>query len=206
MEQSSNSGTLVLSQDDKRALQEAGITDLDQLAKAAVTFLRIYPQRQPQLIELSDALSSEETAFLREGGAYGICNEQSNFNTNLLAVVAEYALMAATALSQRETANILGISLRSVHQRVSNRMLYSVEGQNGKVFPKFQFFDNKMVPGITRVLIKISDEAHPVSIQRFFLTPTVDLESIQFNCPMSPREWLITGHSSNPVAILAADL
>jgi hypothetical protein len=57
-----------------------------------------------------------------------------------------------------------------------------------------------------RVLPNISENAHPVAVQRFFLKGNPDLESKIQAQAISPRDWLLTGHSPETVVLLAREL
>lgn len=188
----------MLTDSDRKILQDAGITDTDQLLRAAAAFLRAYPLQRNEA--LPNTLSAREAAFLRAGGAKGVDAD------NLATVAAEYAHMATTALSPGEVAETLCIPTHRIQQRIDQGALYSIEGPLGRVCPAFQFFDNAALPGLEVVLAAINPQAHPVAVQRFFLMPTVDLESPDTGQALSPHEWLIGGLSPDSVALLACEL
>lgn len=194
----------MLSERDKNILTEAGIT-VDQLARAAAAFLRAYPLHRVEV--LSNALPAHEVAFLSAVGARGVdCGEPAAVTANIQIVAAEYAQMTATALSPREVAEKLGVSVRRVQQRIAAGTLYAVKGPSGRVCPAFQFYGDSTLPGLEVVLAAISREAHPIAVQRLFLMPSIDLESSDIGQALSPREWLISGCSPDPVTLLAQEL
>ena len=195
----------MLAEKDLRTLQEAGITNIETLASAAAAFLRAHPIYTVQ--PMPNALSEQEEAFLLQGGADGVgaynkCSTAENITT----IAGEYAQMVATAYSQQEVAKRLGVSTSRIRQRLDNGSLFAVDGPAGRVCPKFQFAEGSTIPGLEAVLGVMSKEAHPVAVQRFFLTVSPDLESETLGWAVSPRDWLLTGHSPDPVILLAREL
>lgn len=79
-------------------------------------------------------------------------------------------------------------------------------GVDVEVCPRFQFANDRRLPHLTEVLTAINQEARPVAVQRFFLTVSPDLESEVLNKTLSPRDWLLTGHASAPVVLLAREI
>lgn len=156
---------------------------------------------------LANALSAEDEAFLSAGGANGVGHANNSAKVKNAAVIAdEFAEMAATAYGQVEVAQLLGVSTGRVGQRLENGSLYSIHGLSGRVCPRFQFHDGRTLPGLEVVLAAISDQAHPVGVQRFFLSVHQDLESGELGASLSPRDWLMKGHDPQVIAILARDL
>jgi hypothetical protein len=121
-------------------------------------------------------------------------------------IAGEYAQMVATSHSQRDAAKRLGVSTSRIRQRLDSGSLYAVDGPAGRVCPQFQFVDDGTLSGLETVLGVMNKDAHPVVVQRFFLTVSPDLESDTLGCALSPRDWLLTGHSPEPVKLLALEL
>ncbi len=194
----------MLSEQDRRTLEAAGI-NIEEIAAAAAAFIRAHPIYSVQ--PMPNALSEQEEAFLRQGGAAGIgtCDKDS-VAENVTILAAEYAQMVATAYSQREVAKNLGVSTSRVRQRLDGGSLYAVESPAGRVCPRFQFSDHGTLPALEAVLAAISKDAHPVAVQRFFLTVSPDLESETANGALCPRDWLRTGHAPEAVIMLAREL
>ncbi len=195
----------MLAEIDQMTLREAGINDPDRVLAAAAAFLREHPIYR--VLAVGNALSVEEETFLSAGGASGVGRDNSQAKaTNVAVIAGEYAEMEATAYSQQEVAKLLAVSTSRVRQRLDNGSLYSISGVAGRVCPRFQFLDDRTLPGLETVLAALSDSAHPVAVQRFFLSVQRDLESGELGTILSPREWLMTGHDPEAVAILARDL
>ena len=195
----------VLAKKDRQTLEAAGIDDIDRLAAAAAAFLRDYPLYTAQV--LPNALSADEEAFLKQGGAVGVGDARSLHVTDTVeAVAGEYAQMVAGAYTQRQTAELLGVTTSRIRQRIDEHSLYTLTGPGGRVCPRFQFADNATLRGLEAVLAALSPQAHPVAVQRFFLGVSADLDSETLGRPLSPRDWLLTGHAVEPVVILAREL
>jgi hypothetical protein len=115
--------------------------------------------------------------------------------------------MIASALSQSQAAQLLGVDQSRIRQRIGQGTLYTITGENNvKVLPRFQFTDEGVLPGLEKVLPVINNEAHPIAVQRFFLTVSSDLYSEELQANLSPRDWLISGHNPDAVVRMAADL
>jgi hypothetical protein len=152
----------------------------------------------------SNPLLPHEKAFLKAGGALGL-EYRPRPSSRDKAIEAEYKQLIAASLKEYQVAEQLGISLNQVLGRINQGFLYVIVTPSGYVCPPFQFVGHSTLPGLDVVLEVINPQAHPVPVQRFFLTPTADLES-EDSHPLSPREWLIQGHSPDPVVLLAREL
>ena len=195
----------MLPETDRQALRDAGIDDLEALEVAAAQFVREHPL-YPTPVMLG-ALTAPEEDYLREGGAVGV--DQPDLNSiarNITRVAGEYAAMVAAADSQKAAAERLGVSTSRIRQKIREGSLYAINGAGGRVCPRWQFHDGSTLPGLERVLAAISKDAHPVAVQRFFLTVSPDLESPTLGTPLSPRDWLATGHPVENVVLLAQAL
>ncbi|VAX14570.1 hypothetical protein MNBD_GAMMA24-1592 [hydrothermal vent metagenome] len=190
--------------EDRRTLEEANI-DVDDLISEAAAIVR-----QTDLFlrnPLTDALSEQEAAFLRRGGAVGLDEPlKDRSRKNIMVIASEYAEMVAHAYTQKEVADLLKVTTSRIRQRIDAGTLYSIESNRGRVCPRWQFSQAATLPGIERVLKAISSKAHPVAVQHFFLSISADLESPTLNQTLSPRDWLISGHNPDAVVILANEL
>ena len=195
----------MLTEADRTALAEAGITNIDRLASAAAAFLRAHPiyEAQPVL----NALSEAEEAFLRGAGARGVGTWSDDSAADNVAVIAgEFAQMVTTALGQKDVAALLGVGTSRVRQKLEAGELYALRTTGGRVCPRFQFGPNGALPGLEAVLRALRPEAHPVAVQRFFMDVHPDLESETLNRVLSPYEWLLTGHPPEAVVALASEV
>jgi hypothetical protein len=151
----------------------------------------------------SDVILPHEVAFLKAGGALGLeANHRPSSDDK--AIAAEYKQLIEMSFKEYEVAQLLDVSINQVLERINEGSLYVIVTPSGYVCPPFQFFSNATLPGIEVVLAAVNLKAHPIVVQRFFLTPTADLESMAGHS-LSPREWLIQGHSPDPVARLGME-
>lgn len=185
--------------------QEVGIEGgAEAVTQAAATFIRLHPlyHTPPSAKDLS-----ESELEVLEAGGFPKPPPKLSLGDNIAIVAGEVGVLIAGALSQAQTAKLLDVDPSRVRQRIGQGTLYAITGANNvKVLPRFQFTDQGLLPGLEKVLPVINKEAHPIAVQRFFLTPNADLYSEELNADLSPRDWLITGHSPDPVARIAADL
>ncbi len=125
---------------------------------------------------------------------------------NIVQLASEYVVLIETAHSQKAVAKQLNVSTSRVRQRIDAGSLYAVRSDHGRVCPTWQFHEGRVLPGLDKVLSVIDKSLNPLSIQRFFITISPDLESATLGAALSPRDWLLTGHSVNDVILLAESL
>lgn len=193
-----------LTERDRRTLEDAHIDENEVLREVAALIRRDQDIFLPHIT--SDALPNDERHFLRRGGAELEGPRPDQVRSRNLSLTSEYAKMATQAYTLNEVANLLDESLSKIQQHIEARTLYTVIGHRGCVCPRWQFHDQTTLPGLELVLKAISPEAHPIAVQRFFLTVCPDLESPIFDIALSPRDWLISGHQVNEVVILTGEL
>jgi hypothetical protein len=121
-----------------------------------------------------------------------------------------------TALSIKAVASALGRNESRIRQRLLQRSLYGIRRGRTWLLPLFQFRleDHEgsrtvkgVVPGIEQVFPALSRELHPVSVWRWFTSPSTELtDDAVPDRAISPRNWLLAGHDPRPVADLARDL
>ncbi len=195
---------MALPERDRQTLEEAHI-DLDEVASEVAELIR----REHGALDssMTDALSDHERAFLQRSGAVGLDPIPSDrIRSNILSVASEYAKMAAQAYTLKQVADLLEVTTGRIRQRIDAGTLYAVASHRGRVCPQWQFHEGTTLPGLDSVLKAVSPEAHPIAVQHFFLNISPDLESPMFDTPLSPRDWLISGHPVDEVVILAREL
>ena len=195
----------MLTEADRATLAEAGITNIDRLASAAAAFLRAHPIYEASPV--TNALSEAEEAYLRSAGARGVgaWSEESAAD-NVAVIAGEFAQMVTTALSQKEVAELLGVSASRIRQKLEAGELYAIRTTGGRVCPRFQFGSKGTLAGLEAVLRALRPEAHPVAVQRFFMDTHPDLTSDTLNRALSPHEWLLTGHPPEAVVVLVGEV
>jgi hypothetical protein len=117
---------------------------------------------------------------------------------------AKYKTLLGNSFSPEETAEMLGMSVKEVMQRLANRTLYGVRSEDGLKVPRFQFEGGRMLPGLEEVLPLLDNDLHPVAVQNWFTSPNTDL--LIDDEAVSPRQWLLSERSTNDVARIAIDL
>lgn len=185
--------------------QQMGIEGgAEAVTDAAAAFIRLHPLYT--FPPTSKDLSEHELRILEEGG-FPKVPDRVSLGENLAIVAGEVGVMIASALTQSQAAQLLGVDQSRIRQRISQGTLYTIAGGNNvKVLPRFQFTADGVLPGLEKVLAVINKEAHPIAVQRFFLTVSSDLFSAELQANLTPRDWLITGHSPDAVVRMAADL
>ncbi|WP_227370260.1 hypothetical protein [Halomonas sp. M20] len=195
----------MISRDDMHVLEKAGIPDIESLAASAVEFLRehpVYEQASP-----ANALSVNEERLLMAGGAEGVGESNRMASQyNLRSAVTQYAQLVKRAYRQSEVATLLGVTTSRVRQRTDEGSLYALTSANRRVYPRWQFGESATLPNLEPVLSALSVSAHPLAVERFFLTPHADLESNLLGAILSPRDWLLAGHPADPVIRMAREL
>lgn len=150
-------------------------------------------------------LSAPETAALRRGG-FELAPLSPESSNALARTTAEYAVLRSTSLTAGEAAQKLGVDPSRVRQLLAARKIYGLQIRGAWKIPIFQFENDRLLPGLDEVVPALPKDLHPMGIYHWFTTPNPDLAPEEFEREMSPREWLLTGHSPKVVAELAADL
>ncbi len=101
-------------------------------------------------------------------------------------------------------ATLLQVDRSRVSQRVRNRSLYAFNRGDTRYFPRWQFTDHGTLPGLREVVTVMDEGLHPLAVDHWFNTPSVELEIGEV--PVSPVTWLETGGNPQVAAELATDL
>ena len=120
--------------------------------------------------------------------------------------MAEYAVLQNTSLTAGETAQKLGVDPSRVRQLLAARKIYGLQVRGAWKIPIFQFVDDRLLPGLEEVVPALSPDLHPIGVYHWFTTANPDLAAEDLGREVSPREWLLTGHSPSLLAQLATDL
>jgi excisionase family DNA binding protein len=124
----------------------------------------------------------------------------------LLAGAIRYASLLQTGLTTTQAAKLLGVSDARIRQRLQDRTLLAIrEGRSWKL-PVFQFAGKGELPGWGEVAQAFPGDVSMVAVESWLLLPNTDLVTGADETPTSPRAWLLEGRSSQPVAVLAAQL
>jgi hypothetical protein len=149
-------------------------------------------------------LTRAETEVLARGG-FELDARDLGDHDPLARTVAEYAALLATSLTVEQAAKLLGVDPSRVRQRLAARTLYGIKTHRGWRLPTFQFEDSVgTLPGLEEVLPALDPDLHPISVYRWLVTPSPDLE-IDGEA-VSPTVWLRAGGTPRQAAEIAASL
>jgi hypothetical protein len=150
-------------------------------------------------------LTAPEVAALKRGG-FELAPLSSTSSDALARTAAEYAVLRDTSLTAAETAQKLGVDPSRVRQLLAARKIYGLQIRGAWKIPLFQLVDDRLLPGLEEVVPALPKDLHPIAVYHWFTTPSPDLTPESLGRALSPREWLLTGHSPTLVAELATDL
>jgi hypothetical protein len=107
------------------------------------------------------------------------------------------------SLTTHEAAKQLKVDPSRIRQRLRENSLFGIDYDGEKRLPRFQFERNQVVPGLREVIAALPADLNPLDVAEWFLSPNPDLEVDAQDAPLSPREWLLKGHSAQAVVDLA---
>ena len=187
----------------QRAGLDLTLDDLERLVMDAAE--RLLPDT-PALNGLSD-LSAAEVEFLQRAGvdASDFTSSGQGPSSALAQTTAEYAVLLAASLPAAEIAECVGVDESRIRQRINQHTLYAVRDGRGWRVPVFQLDATRraLLPGLERIVPHLYD-AHLVEVAHWFLSPQADLEGPDDE-PMSPRDWLLTGHDPKIAGTVAEE-
>ena len=117
--------------------------------------------------------------------------------------LAGMARLRADSMSVEEAARLLGVDPSRIRQRLGGRprtLLGMKVGRAWRVF-RYQLEGDGLVPGLEQVVARLPRDDSPVGIHAWLTHPDADLEVN--GKPVSPLDWLRTGHDPAPVAGMA---
>jgi hypothetical protein len=163
-----------------------------------------------EINEISRGFLESENEVLQQGGfpLEEIAEERQSAADLVNQISAEYAVIASTAIDTSEAAEWLHVKPSRIRQRIGDHTLLAIQGvENNWLLPRFQF-DNegREIPGMRRVLQCMEEGLHPITINGFLNAPQPDLYSDLLQKPLTPKEWLKSGHPVEPVIDLAKAL
>ncbi len=162
---------------------------------------RTVPPGRPT--EVGSDLSAAEAAVLADGSV-GLTVSAETTARALGRTAARWASLLLNSVTTAEAAGMIGVQESRVRQRLANRTLYGFKHEDAWRVPRFQFYDDRLVPGVATVFPRLADTITPVAVETWFTIPTMEL--VLDGQPMSPRDWLIAGGDPTVVGRLAAFL
>ena len=195
-------------------LQAHGITASPrQLAEYLVE--SVEAMEEGALIPAARELPETELEVLR-GGGFDVDAGPSPRDDPIARASAAYSALMETALTIKAVAASVRRNESRVRQRLLQRTLYGIRRGRNWLLPLFQFQVEAregtrtvkgVVPGIEQVFPALSPELHPVSVWRWFTSPSTELvDDAAPDKAISPRDWLLAGRDPKPVARLARDI
>ena len=155
-----------------------------------------------------DLTVAERDTLVR--GGFDLAPGPSDGRNPLARTIAEYAALLKTSKSVSEVARLLGVNPSRIRQRLNARppSIYGIKVDGEWRIPGFLLDGRHLVRGIDQIVAKLDPELHPVSFYHWFTTPNPDLEAEDAagERPLSPRDWLLSGHAPEPLAELASHL
>jgi hypothetical protein len=142
--------------------------------------------------------TDEQTVWERIGAEF---SEHDAVEVTRAAGTAAYEeLVSRRVIGDFDLAQLPKVNRSRVSQRVTERSLYSfLDSGEQRCYPSWQFTDGKTIPGLKTVLAQIDSDLHPLTVDRWFNRPDVDL--VADGISLTPVEWLSSGGSPE----LAAD-
>ncbi len=179
--------------------------EVEAFMVAAIERLGVAMERQEPSRDLCEA----EVDVLEAGGWTLEPQSAANAPDPLFEGAASYWELLATGLTTQAAAERLGVHESRIRQRLKERSLYGIKQGAAWRLPAFQFVDTHEVVGWAKVLPALDEALHPVSVYRWFTSPSVDLVRgglERGGISVSPRAWLLEGGDVDTVVALAADL
>jgi len=158
--------------------------------------------------EPEQELPPEELELLRSGG-FSTKRESLGSEDPVFRGALDFSALIVSAVSTKETAAFLEVDPSRIRQRLTGPRptLYGVKWRGEWLLPRFQFAGKAEIPGFDEVVPHLDPQLNPVAVARWFLSPSPDLAvEKDGEETMSPREWLLAGHSPMAVARLAEGL
>jgi hypothetical protein len=170
-------------------------TSETEFLKLVVDVVRAMPTATPIHESERDFTAAERETLQRGGFSLGPYTPHAD--DPVARFVATYTSLLATSLTPAAAAAVLGVDASRVRQRLGAKTLFGVKTDVGCRVPRFQFYGDRLVPGIERVFPRVDPEMHPVAVYYWFTMPSPDLELQDQN--LSPRDWLLSG--GDPAAV-----
>ena len=188
------------------ALHQVGVAtspaELEELLLSTLREMRL-PSALPDPYR---ELTAEESAALERGGFSLEPIEREGLDDPIVRTAARYTSLIATALTVNQTAAMLGVNPSRIRQQLLDHTIYGIKVAHSWRLPLFQFDDDRLLPGVGEVFSRLDWTVHPVGVYNWFVNPDPDLQADEDQAPLSPRDWLRSGRSPEPVAELASAL
>ncbi len=118
----------------------------------------------------------------------------------------QWAVLLQGSVSSKEAAELLGVSEGRIRQLAAEKALYGFKWKRGWRFPRFQFVDGHLLPGLAEVVQALPDNVSPVSFCSWMTQPSGNLYVEEEHRGLSPVEWLRRRFPVSRVIALAKHL
>ncbi|HEX3603700.1 MAG TPA: hypothetical protein VHU43_06380 [Steroidobacteraceae bacterium] len=117
--------------------------------------------------------------------------------------ITDYMALLETSYSTGQAAKYLKVDASRVRQRLREHSLFGIDYDGEKRLPRFQFERGQIIPGLREVISALPKDLNPLDVAEWFLSANPDLEIEAQEAGLSPREWLLRGHSVRSVVAIA---
>jgi hypothetical protein len=158
-------------------------------------------------VHSSPQLSAGDQNILVSGGA--VIDDAPQSQEAVRELVNECWELIKTSLDQESVASLLHVSTEMLSLMTIRppRELHSFRLKNSQpLYPAWQFSVSETIPHLRSLLSQVSPDAHVLSLSRFMLETSPDLENSDSGQRISPRDWLVAGYDPEPVVLMASDL
>lgn len=172
--------------------------------KAYVIVLLEEMARHARSRTVPDEMPAEERALWERAGADFSQGEDALARSSAATAAAFANLLERSIVGDEAAAELLSVDRSRISQRLTEHSLYALSYADVRYFPRWQFARNKILRGIKTVLTALDPKLHPLTVDHFFTTPSLELAGPEE--PLSPAAWLAMGGDIGAVTELAADL
>lgn len=144
------------------------------------------------LLETTDLTDADLTAEARAAAQSRVAQDRA----------AAQEQVHSASLTTGEVASLLGRLEASIRRSKASGDLYALPSAGGRAirFPRWQFEEREVVPGLRAIIPAFPQYTHPLTIQHFMTTPNESLGRL------SPVRWLLDGGEVGAVLALVEEL
>jgi hypothetical protein len=182
------------------------VSDPRQFEKLLREAIEAFPQ--VALVDPRTELSERGINVLESGG-FDLSPRDLGEGDPIARAAAQLAALANASFTAKEAAELLRVDRTRIFQRLNtNRRpsLYGFRWHGEWRLPTFQFEGEQILPNFDKIMAVLPRDLHPLSVYRWFTTPTPDLRDRNLGRDVSPREWLLLGNDPAPVVHIAEHL
>lgn len=141
-----------------------------------------------------------EEAILKQANSW-VEEPRPGAVANDVAVALAWQRIVAASYTPAQAASMLGVQEDVIRRRITDRTLYSIATEDGRLLPAFQFQEGTELPGWATVAPAFPDDTHVIGVERVLHQTYPDLVDETYD-PMTPFAWLTSGRSPQKLADL----